>query len=101
MSDFKDTWTGAGTMDEFVKEANILFKAMNNINVTMPPYYTGPEPTLRIEGDQLVFDMSAVSIFTLNNIKWLLFDDGTAVNTSNSALIKDGNLVIIFTAESV
>lgn len=65
---FKDNWDGTGSMDEFVREANRLFKMMNNIKVIVPSDYSGTEPTLRFEGGKMIFEMNDALIFNYENL---------------------------------
>ena len=90
---FKSDFKGTGSMEKFVSEMALLLEAMNNINVVMPPYYAGTPPTLKFDGQSLVFDFGEALIFSLKNIEWV-FPSLTTVIEENTAEVVGGQEVI-------
>ena len=91
---FKDDFKGTGNMRSFCDEANKLFAAMNNIDIVMPPEYSGPEPTLEFREGRLVFDFGSALIFTTENIDWDLTGDAGISFDTYTADVVDGQLEI-------
>ena len=99
MAGFKTDFKGTGNMKVFCEESNRLFSALNNVEFLMPSGYDGAEPSVRVDGERLVFDFCDALVFTLNNVQWNL--TGSAAFTSYSAEVQDGQLVISVNADSV
>ena len=97
MTKLKDDFVGTGSMKTFCEETNKLFKAVNNIEFTLPSNYKGIEPTVKIEDGRMLFDFGAALIFTLSNVQWRL--TGSATFNSNSASVINGQLVISVDAD--
>jgi len=70
--EWKDDFKGLGSMKKLVDQHNEMMKHLNNIEVLMPPHYSGAVPTLTFENDELIFDFQDALVFTLNNVRWRL-----------------------------
>lgn len=89
---FQTSFSGTGSMKDFVFENVRLLEAMNNITVLMPSGYDGAPVTLQFDGSSLVFDFGDALVFTLSNVEWEF--PGIAEIVSNEADVVDGKLEI-------
>jgi len=89
---FKTDFKGTGTMKDFVSENVLLLEAMNNIKVTMPPYYSGAPVALRFDGSSLLLDFGDALVFSLQNVEWEF--PGIAEIVSNTAEVTGGKQLI-------
>ena len=89
---WKEDYKGTGSMEEFISDCVLLFTSLNNVNVIMPPNYSGNPVELVFEEGETKLNMADALIFSLDNVVWNF--TGDADIDSYSAEVVGGQLQI-------